>query len=118
MKMIHTTLIGSLAILIAGTAAAADKPDAPERLGRPRMNPEMRAKILEQFDKDGDGTLNAEERKAASNELHPMMHRRPGGPGADPGGPGKGDAKGKARRGGRGKGDAKGKAKQGGGPGA
>jgi hypothetical protein len=36
---------------------------------RDRMSPEMRAKILEKFDADGDGQLNESERLAARKEM-------------------------------------------------
>jgi Ca2+-binding EF-hand superfamily protein len=75
MKTIPTTLIGSLAILIAGSAAAKPEGDRPQR---PRMGPEMRQKILEQFDKDGDGKLNEDERKAAREAAKARMQDRKG----------------------------------------
>ena len=77
MKTIRTTLIGSLAILIAGGATAQPEPDRPGgRRGGPGMNPEMRKKILEEFDKDGDGKLNEEERKAAREAAKARMEER------------------------------------------
>lgn len=36
---------------------------------RDRMSPEMRAKVLEKFDADGDGRLNESERMAARKEM-------------------------------------------------
>lgn len=76
MKTIHTTLIGSLAILIAGTAAAQDKPEGDARRGRPQMSPEMREQMLKEFDKDGDGELNEKERTAAREAGRARMEAR------------------------------------------
>ena len=51
-------------------------------------------KLVEKFDKDGDGRLNAEERKAARESMAAgggrggPRGRGPGGPGGGPGGPG------------------------------
>jgi Ca2+-binding EF-hand superfamily protein len=40
-------------------------PGGPGGENHPRLTPEERRKIMEKFDKDGDGKLNEEERKAA-----------------------------------------------------
>ncbi len=59
-------------------------PGAPEGGDHPRLNPEERQKILEKFDKDGDGKLNEEERKAAFEAHRERIGRERGqrvGPG-------------------------------------
>jgi Ca2+-binding EF-hand superfamily protein len=69
-------------------------PPGPQGGFRPGGGPPMMGQVREivkQFDKDGDGRLNREERKAARDFLQKERARggfRPGGPGG-PGGPGR-----------------------------
>jgi hypothetical protein len=64
------TLIIAVAMtgLIAGVQAEEGKKDRPER----KLPPE----IVEKFDKDGDGKLNEDERKAAREAREEMMKAR------------------------------------------
>ncbi len=49
----------------APAAASTDEAAPKGPRGKGKMTPEMRKRILERFDKDGDGKLNEEERAAA-----------------------------------------------------
>ncbi len=73
------------------TAAKAARPQKPAGegaegqgpRGKGKMNPEMRKKMIEKFDKDGDGKLSEEER-AAAKAARPQ---KPAGEGAEGQGP-------------------------------
>ena len=69
-------LTASMALLVP--LAMASLSSAQER-ERPRgPNPEMRQKMIEKFDKDGDGKLNEEERAAAREFMQERRARRDG----------------------------------------
>ncbi|BCX48468.1 hypothetical protein HAHE_23760 [Haloferula helveola] len=58
-----TVICSTLALLVAGSiTASAQDGDKPKG---PRGDRQLPPQILEKFDKDGDGKLNEEERKAA-----------------------------------------------------
>ena len=76
MRTIPLTIIGAL--LLALPALAQDGPPrkgphAPK--GKMKPTPEMRQKMIERFDKDGDGKLNQEERKAARKARQAMKKK-------------------------------------------
>ena len=73
------TMILSLAAaaMTTGVALADEKPRDGERGRRP--SPEMRKKLLEKFDADGDGKLNEAERSKARAEMKKRRgDRKPG----------------------------------------
>jgi len=77
-----------VACLVFTVAAHAEEP------GKRRPDGDRREKLLEQFDADGDGRLNEQERKQAREKFAERFGRRPGTPGEagrrpGPGGPGR-----------------------------
>lgn len=79
-------LVVSAGVVCAGFAQPGGVPPmGPGGPGGPMMG---ERKVVERFDKDGDGKLNAQERKTAREELKKdgVTRRGPGGPGR-PGGP-------------------------------
>ena len=79
MKTTPLILAGSL--LLALPALAQNGPPAKGHKGPGRMSPEMRQKMLEKFDKDGDGKLDEKERMAArkamgAHRMSPEMRKK------------------------------------------
>ena len=101
----------ALPLLMVGLAQAQPG-EEPARERGPR-NPEMREQMLKEFDADGDGKLNDEERQQARE----VMRERRGGPGQQADRPGRGQGRGQGRGEGRGEGRAEGRG-PGRGPGA
>ncbi len=64
----------AMTLLLTGIVRAQPDDDKPDR---PLRDPEMREKMIEEFDADGDGKLNDEERQLARE----TMRERRGGPG-------------------------------------
>jgi hypothetical protein len=58
--------------VLAGSCLAVQAQDQPERKGRPGPPPEM----MKQFDKDGDGQLSEEERKAMREKMQSRMEEQ------------------------------------------
>ena len=84
MKKISTILAATM--LAGGLCAYAEKEE--RKKGGPPEGRPSREELLKKFDKDGDGKLNEDERKAAM-AARPKPGARPGGkPGARPGAPG------------------------------
>lgn len=90
-------LLVAFPLISTGIANAQPEGDRPDR---PHRNPEMRQKMLEEFDADGDGKLNDEERQQARET---MRERRGGPAGQDR--PGRGGPQGRRGRGGEGRPD-------------
>lgn len=68
----RTHLLAVALMLVGGMALSANAGDKAR-------NPEMRKKLLEKFDKDGDGKLSESERaaaKAAFQEKHPEAREK------------------------------------------
>jgi len=63
-----------LSVLIAGAATADD--DAAKKGDRNDRRAEMRQKILEEFDADGDGEMNEDERATAREEMRKRRGRQ------------------------------------------
>jgi len=68
-----TKLMMTLGALL-GTGMLATAQDQPERPKGPHVPPPP--EILEKFDKDGDGKLSEEERKAMREAMHARMEER------------------------------------------
>ncbi|MCH2113474.1 MAG: collagen-like protein [Pirellulales bacterium] len=67
MRCLPSTLVLLLSVFLTGSAwAGEDLGDQSERRGR---KGELRQKILDKFDADGDGRLNEDERAAARKEM-------------------------------------------------
>ena len=98
-------LFSSFVFLVAGamalTAMADDDKETKKDDGGPRA--EMREKILKEFDKDGDGKLNDEEREKARDKMR-EFHRGPRGEGGEPGEGRRRDGRGPEGRGPEGRG--------------
>jgi hypothetical protein len=80
-------LISAAALIAAGLVAlpAIAQPPGPQGPGEPggRMrDPEFRQRMIEEFDKDGDGRLSDEERQAMRESMRERFGR--GGPGGPP----------------------------------
>jgi len=80
-------LISAAALIAAGLVAlpAIAQPPGPQGPGEPggRMrDPEFRQRMIEEFDKDGDGRLSDEERQAMRETMRERFGR--GGPGGPP----------------------------------
>ena len=74
MKKILIFTIAALTLsLMSSTSFARPNPGAGGGKGKDKgkPTPEQRAKILEEFDKDGDGKLSKEERAAAKKAMAP-----------------------------------------------
>lgn len=69
-NIITTTLVLAIAGSITAAAQEGDRP------GPPREGRGLPPEILEKFDKDGDGKLNEEERKAARDARRAEMEKR------------------------------------------
>jgi len=63
-----------LSVLIAGVATAED--DAAKKGDRNDRRAEMRQRILEEFDADGDGEMNEDERATAREEMRKRRGRQ------------------------------------------
>lgn len=72
MKYQLATLLFALPLLV-GQASAQDQQDE-----RPRRDGEMRARMIEEFDADGDGKLSDEERQKARETMRARRGDRPG----------------------------------------
>jgi Ca2+-binding EF-hand superfamily protein len=79
MKRTLTTIAGALALVLTGGAYAqgpgANGPGGPRGPGH-RLPPQVREKLVAEFDKDGDGQLNDEERQAARAAFQAKMAER------------------------------------------
>lgn len=73
MRYLTSTFCLALSALVAGTAWADD--EAPTERDRPA---EMRKRIMEEFDVDGDGELSDEERATAREEMRNRRRNRAG----------------------------------------
>jgi Ca2+-binding EF-hand superfamily protein len=71
MKRTLVTLVLALPIFAAGQASAQEEE-------RPRRDGEMRARMIEEFDADGDGELSDEERQTARETMRERRGDRPG----------------------------------------
>src|SRR5947207_763223 len=88
------SLVGGMALLLVVSTAATQQPPGPGGFGPGGFGGptgQQQRKLVKQFDKDGDGRLNTEERKAAREFLKKQGGGRggfgPGGPGGrGPGG--------------------------------
>jgi hypothetical protein len=67
-------------IALAGTLRAQEE-QGKDPAGRPPRNPEVRQRLLEEFDADGDGQLSEEERQKAREAMRERRGNLPGGPG-------------------------------------
>jgi len=82
MKTTPLILAGSLLLALPALAQNGPPPKGPRGPGGPhRMSPEMRQKMLEKFDKDGDGKLDEQERMAArkamgAHRMSPEMRKK------------------------------------------
>ena len=74
-KLIQLLTLAVCAGLFVPAASAAGSQQGKSK-GKQGMSPEMRQKILEQFDADGDGKLNDTEKAAAQAERQKMMDER------------------------------------------
>lgn len=97
---ILTTLTCLMFAMLLTSAAVAAEDEAPKQ-DRASRRSEMRKKMLEKFDADGDGELNEEERTTARESMRNMRTKQGGGEKGRRGGKGR-DGKGK----GQGKGQA------------
>jgi hypothetical protein len=84
MKYLLATLALTLPFVV-GQAAAQEQDEE-----RPRRDGEMRARMIEEFDADGDGELNDEERQTARETMRERRGDRPGRGGQARGGEGRG----------------------------
>ena len=76
MRYLTSTFCLALSVLVAGTAWSQD--EAPGEDG-PRERPaEMRKRVMEEFDEDGDGELSDEERATAREEMRNRRRNRAG----------------------------------------
>jgi hypothetical protein len=89
MKRVIPVLTFLGASLVALTTLAQPPDDRSEKADRPR-GPEMRERLLKEFDKDGDGKLSEEERETAREAMRERFRRW-----RDEAGPRDDDAKGK-----------------------
>ena len=111
MKKIGIIVAGLAVSLLGGASTFAEEGEK----GRPDF-PEMRQRLVEEFDEDGDGELNEEERDAARKQMRERRGRRERGPRAEGRGPraDRGPAEGRRRERGpameEGRGRGKGKA--------
>jgi hypothetical protein len=96
-------LFSSIVFLVAGamaiTALADDEKEAKKDDGGPRL--EIRERVVKEFDKDGDGKLNDEERDAAREQMR-EFHQFRRGPRGEDGGPKEGRGPGRGAEGRRG----------------
>lgn len=99
-KLIGLSLIVPLFVVGQATAQEGE---------RPRRDGEMRARMIEEFDADGDGQLNDEERQAAREAMRERRADRP----ARGEGPGRGAGRGAGRPDGRGPREGRGPGSQG-----
>lgn len=76
MRYLTSTFCLALSVLVAGTAWAQDEAPAEES-SRDRPA-DMRRRIMEEFDADGDGELSDEERAAAREEMRNRRRNRAG----------------------------------------
>ena len=83
MKHVFACFSLALPLVVLGTAMAQESEE-----DRPRRGGEMRARMIEQFDADGDGQLNDEEREAAREAMRERRGQGRGGEGR--GGQGRG----------------------------
>ena len=65
----------SSALALAANAQDEKKPDAPKRPPLTEEQKALRKEITEKYDKDKDGKLSAEERKAISEEDKAKMEK-------------------------------------------
>ena len=92
MKSIMTMAVVAALLLGATAVWAEDEPAPPKRENR---HAEMKAKILEKFDANGDGELDEEERAAAREAMGGRRGKKGPGPKGDKDGEGVRDRDGK-----------------------